>query len=99
VIDDEIARPSSHAERLTAGWGKNVNPMVTDSIRATRLLSASFEGLIARLRAEGWSSKLILDAMVEAAGLASTTREAQTVTTPEKSPRDEEKKRRFAQER
>jgi hypothetical protein len=39
------------------------NPLVPHAVRAERIVSASFDGLIARLRMLGWRDEIILQAL------------------------------------
>ena len=56
-----VCRPGSHAERYLKSRESKNNPAVPDLLRSNRLVLAAFHGLIARLRAEGWSDELIKD--------------------------------------
>jgi hypothetical protein len=59
------ARPKSHAAQYLAARassGRN-HPAISEWVRSARLVEAAFEGLIARLRAEGWTDEVIQAAL------------------------------------
>ena len=62
-----VCRPGSHAESYLKSRELKNNPAVPDLLRSQRLVLAAFHGLIARLRAEGWSDELIKSAVAEIA--------------------------------
>ena len=62
----QFVRPNSHAAQYLSARqnAHRSHPAISDWVRSRRLIEASFDGLIARLRIEGWTNDVIKAALL-----------------------------------
>ena len=63
-----LARPNTMAEDYMKAGQETCSPYVDNKERYRRVLAASFSGLIARMKHEGWGDELIKAAAAQSLG-------------------------------